>query len=430
MAARKKKRGLRPRIPSRVKRRKPAKPKRSRAHGHHSELWGLGLVALGLFLAVVLYGGWNGGIVGGPAADAVHGLVGAAAYVVPLALLGVGGLMVARSELVDFRPFRLGLIVFVFGLLDDARLRARRLPRRRLRRRAAEAPRPGRRDRRRRSRSSSGRCSSPARRSARSSAARTRRCGARRSEGRVRRPCARARRRSRRSRPRRKPPLDAVEAYPDVVGGDPQPLLVQPPEHLDEDPPTLFDVKDLGENRPEYVLPDRSLLHRSQSTGKADPTAADRIGEALVQTLEHFGIDATLVGRIAGPRVTRYELQLAPGTKVSKVAALKDDLSYALATTEIRILAPIPGKQAVGVEVPNLTPEPRHARRHLRRPAADGVTALRLARQGHLRQRGVDRPRADAAHPHRRHDRLGQVRLHQHDPHVDPPARDARTRCG
>ena len=58
-----------------------------------------------------------------------------------------------------------------------------------------------------------------------------------------------------------------------------------------------------------------------------------------------------------GPRVVRYELQLAPGTKVSKVAALKDDLSYALATTEIRILAPIPGKQAVGVEVPNLSPK-------------------------------------------------------------------------
>ena len=59
---------------------------------------------------------------------------------------------------------------------------------------------------------------------------------------------------------------------------------------------------------------------------------------------------------ISGPRVTRYELQLAPGTKVGKVANLKDDLSYALATTEIRILAPIPGKSAVGVEVPNLSP--------------------------------------------------------------------------
>ena len=73
--------------------------------------------------------------------------------------------------------------------------------------------------------------------------------------------------------------------------------------------------------------------------------------------LAHFGVEATIVGQIAGPRVTRYELQLAPGTKVSKVAALKDDLSYALATTEIRILAPIPGKQAVGVEVPNLAPK-------------------------------------------------------------------------
>ncbi len=76
----------------------------------------------------------------------------------------------------------------------------------------------------------------------------------------------------------------------------------------------------------------------------------------LVQCLANFGVDATVVGEISGPRVTRYELQLAPGTKVGKVAQLKDDLSYALATTEIRILAPIPGKQAVGVEVPNLSP--------------------------------------------------------------------------
>ena len=82
--------------------------------------------------------------------------------------------------------------------------------------------------------------------------------------------------------------------------------------------------------------------------------------------------------------MTRYELRLAPGTKVGKVAALKDDLAYALATTEIRILAPIPGKQAVGVEVPNLAPEHRHARRHLRGDAGEREPGLRLARQGHL----------------------------------------------
>src|SRR5262249_48595092 len=68
------------------------------------------------------------------------------------------------------------------------------------------------------------------------------------------------------------------------------------------------------------------------------------------------GVEARVVGTVSGPRVTRHEIQLAPGTKVSKVTSLKDDLAYALATTDIRILAPIPGKQAVGVEVPNRSP--------------------------------------------------------------------------
>src|SRR4029079_3024901 len=74
------------------------------------------------------------------------------------------------------------------------------------------------------------------------------------------------------------------------------------------------------------------------------------------EALANFGVEARVVGMVTGPRVTRYELQLAPGIKVSRVSQLRDDLSYALATTEIRILAPIPGKQAVGVEVPNLAP--------------------------------------------------------------------------
>jgi S-DNA-T family DNA segregation ATPase FtsK/SpoIIIE len=74
----------------------------------------------------------------------------------------------------------------------------------------------------------------------------------------------------------------------------------------------------------------------------------------LEETLGHFGIEATVTDTVSGPRVTRYELQLAPGTKVSRVSSLRDDLAYALAAREeIRIIAPIPGKQAVGVEVPN-----------------------------------------------------------------------------
>ena len=73
--------------------------------------------------------------------------------------------------------------------------------------------------------------------------------------------------------------------------------------------------------------------------------------------------------------------------------------------------------------------EARHPRRHLRRPPCDGEPAVRVARQGHLRQRDLDRSRAHAAPPHRRHDRLGQVGLHQHDPHLDAPALDAGRRA-
>ena len=74
-------------------------------------------------------------------------------------------------------------------------------------------------------------------------------------------------------------------------------------------------------------------------------------------------MEAKVVGTVAGPHITRYELRLAPGMKMTKVANLKDDLAYALAATDIRILAPIPGKQAVGVEVPNARRKIVHARR-------------------------------------------------------------------
>ncbi len=128
----------------------------------------------------------------------------------------------------------------------------------------------------------------------------------------------------------------------------------------DEEHPTgeyvapTFDVDRVDAD---YVLPDRKVLKVSPAQTGNTTEANARTAETLVTALANFGVEATIVGQIAGPRVTRYELQLAPGTKVSKVAGLKDDLSYALATTEIRILAPIPGKQAVGVEVPNLAPK-------------------------------------------------------------------------
>jgi S-DNA-T family DNA segregation ATPase FtsK/SpoIIIE len=123
----------------------------------------------------------------------------------------------------------------------------------------------------------------------------------------------------------------------------------------DHDSDTLFDVAPVARVS-DYKLPDRKILQKSKPVAAGSAEANERIARQLVETLAHFGVEATVVGMVSGPRVTRYELQLAPGTKVSKVAALKDDLSYALATTEIRILAPIPGKQAVGVEIPSLAP--------------------------------------------------------------------------
>jgi len=108
---------------------------------------------------------------------------------------------------------------------------------------------------------------------------------------------------------------------------------------------------------PDFVweLPDagRLLTRSSGEQARPDTAGQERIASSLVEALGHFGVEAKVIGTVAGPHITRYELRLAPGTKVAKVAQLKDDLAYALAATDIRILAPIPGKQAVGVEVPN-----------------------------------------------------------------------------
>ena len=354
MPRKKRKSKLRPRTPSRVKKRRPAVRPRSL---QHPELWGLGLVALGLFLGSVIYAGWNGGYVGGALADGLDALVGGASWVVPVAFVLLGGLMVAKSALVDVRPFRTGLVVVSFGLmlalgrdqggylgqavggavgvaigvtgstilgillllvggllLSGASLGA-------LLRRSHHQVR-----------------------LAASRARRPRPVVETWDE-----PVAPARARA------KKPIVDAEAAYPDVVEPSPlapSPLLTLESQLLQQE--QLFD--DITTEHPEYRLPDRDVLRTSPEKTDSSGETAARVADLLVQTLAHFGIEANVIGQISGPRVTRYELQLAPGTKVSKVAALKDDLSYALATTEIRILAPIPGKQAVGVELPNLSP--------------------------------------------------------------------------
>ena len=102
-----------------------------------------------------------------------------------------------------------------------------------------------------------------------------------------------------------------------------------------------------------YKLPPTKALERGKADPGPDMRDREATASALLESLRHFGVEARLLGTVSGPHVSRYELQLAPGTKVAKVAQLKDDLAYALASTDIRILAPIPGKKAVGVEVPN-----------------------------------------------------------------------------
>jgi S-DNA-T family DNA segregation ATPase FtsK/SpoIIIE len=325
------------------------------------------MACAGLFLAAVLLFGWDGGVVGENVDRALASAVGAARFALPFALVGVGGLMVARSGLVDVKPFRTGIVLLTVGIL--AMLGSDRG--------GALGDALG---------STLGSLIGQTgtfllgtfalsagailvtgasvgallRRSAR--AARDTATVARRTVQRPRpvlppEPAPAA-------RPSR-PPVDGAMAYPDLVSehqGEQVPSVdlaaqlddTQESEAASQEP--LPFVPAGGSDLAPYRLPDASVLKRSRPASGQPAKALERTAQALVQALANFGVEATLSGQVSGPRVTRYELQLAPGTKVGKVAALKDDLAYALATTEIRILAPIPGKQAVGVEVPNLAP--------------------------------------------------------------------------
>jgi DNA segregation ATPase FtsK/SpoIIIE, S-DNA-T family len=466
----------RPRAAARRPRTRAARPARPRARRassaslwpggmhlpelspHQLDLLGLGFAALGVFLAFVLYLGAAGGSVGGAARDGLRLLLGQVAYATPVAFVGGGLLVVARTLVPTLRPVRAGMLclfsavtlalaagtlglgsatgagtwarptldanggavgatlywatsrlfsdvgshivaifLFIAGLLLISGVTIAGVLQR-----AAETTR--------------------------SAATLAPRRGATSSEG---APLALAERTKPASAPEpvvppepederlivrathvEAPSLDGRERYPDLYGDeapatedafgedtDDEPAATDPPtaEHgaiqelpleEPEEPGVIagaegVDPADLtpqGRYRasvtddPSFVwrVPTgRSLKRSTADQSRPDTAGQEKIAAQLIEALGHFGIEAKVVGMTAGPHITRFEIRLAPGIKVGKVAQLKDDLAYALAATEIRILAPIPGKQAVGVEVPNARRRIVHLGDVFQEPPAD-----------------------------------------------------------
>ncbi len=118
-----------------------------------------------------------------------------------------------------------------------------------------------------------------------------------------------------------------------------------------------------------YMLPDSQVL-KPGSVHKARSKASDEVVERLTQVIEEFDIDAQVTGYTRGPTVTRYIVELGPAVKVEKITGIQRNIAYAVASADVRILSPIPGKSAVGIEIPNLDKEIVSLGDVLRSPAA------------------------------------------------------------
>ena len=373
----------------------------------HLDLIGLGLVAVGVFLAFPLYAGWEGGEAGQAIVDGLTWAVGRVAWATPVALVAAGALLVMRPALpAGVRPFRAGALCLLaasclglavgtlgFGPGDGAPVAQRGGH---LGQVMADAST--------RLFSDVGAhilavflfCAALLLLTGATIAGVLRFTGEQVVEtARTLRPPPRSRAEPEPGydpdatqpllppdledeevviRPTRTGELDGALRYPDLfeaavapparveeeqavepdIEPEPEPLPEPPAaerEDEDEDQPPL---EHLDPGDVEFRLPDTRILKRSSADQiKPDTAGQEKTATRLVEALGHLGVQAQVIGAVAGPHITRYELQLAPGVKMAKVANLKNDLAYALAATEIRILAPIPGKRAVGVEVPN-----------------------------------------------------------------------------
>ena len=149
-------------------------------------------------------------------------------------------------------------------------------------------------------------------------------------------------------------PYDAGNDFDDdptvVAARSPEPPTPTPAPAASTTTSTASDDADPAKSS--WTLPPVTLLHRAdaQSINRAEVEARGRV---LQESLQQHGVDTTLVGMTIGPTVTRFELELGPGVKVARVTSLQKDIAYAMAAVDVRILAPIPGRSAIGVEVPN-----------------------------------------------------------------------------
>jgi DNA segregation ATPase FtsK/SpoIIIE, S-DNA-T family len=284
----------------------------------HLDLIGLFLIAAGVYLSFVLFFGWNGGKVGFGVETGLAYLVGGVgARIATVLMLVVGGLLVTGTSISTlFRGLGRGTRTVFLGGRSVTQTAIQRRHRHGEKTYSFETE-PG--------------------------------------------------------------PTDVMSAYPDEEEMEPTVALVEEPVTQDfdrelaeieaEEERAMTDEPASPEQAPltpqgnkrgvttseeiDYRPPSAKVLERGKADQGVDPYDHEVVGRKLVETLGHFGVEAKIVGIVSGPHVSRYELRLAPGTKVKKVTELANDLAYALASTDIRILAPIPGKQAVGVEVPN-----------------------------------------------------------------------------